>query len=245
MIKAVFIDIDETLTNSNREITQNTKNEIQRCINKGIKIILTSGRSRQEAIEYQEQAGTSPYIISSNGASCYDKINNVEIYNNPINKEKLKDLLEYSIQNQYKIKLNYENNLVLNRATYPDELDKIKSIEELKEIIQTKQIVQCVICHEQIEKMLTLKEYLSTKGQLQITSKDVSKGNAVIEICKYLNLNTNEIITIGDGENDISMLELTQNSYAMGNAIQNVKAVAKHETLTNDEEGVAEVLKQL
>lgn len=56
MIKAVFIDIDETLTNSNREITQNTKNEIQRCINKGIKIILTSGRSRQEAIEYQEQA---------------------------------------------------------------------------------------------------------------------------------------------------------------------------------------------
>ena len=41
------------------------------------------------------------------------------------------------------------------------------------------------------------------------------------------------------------MLELTHNSYAMGNAIQNVKVVAKHETLTNDEEGVAEVLKQL
>ena len=267
MIKAVFIDIDETLTNSNREITQNTKNEIQRCINKGIKIILTSGRSRQEAIEYQEQAETSPYIISSNGASCCDKINNVEIYNKPINKEILDDLLEYAIQNQYKIKLNYENKLVLNRATYPDELDKIKSIEELKEIIQIKQIVQCVICHEQIEKMLTLKEYLSTKGQLQIineskkiknpniapskiyycdiTSKEVSKGNAVIEICKYLNLNTNEIITIGDGENDISMLELTHNSYAMGNAIQNVKAVAKHETLTNDEEGVVEVLRQL
>lgn len=267
MIKAVFIDIDETLTNSNREITQNTKNEIKRCINKGIKIILTSGRSRQEAIEYQEQVGTSPYIISSNGASYYDKINNVEIYNKPINKENLKDLLEYSIQNQYKIKLNYENKLVLNRATYPDEQDKIKSIEELKEIIQTKKIVQCVICHEQIEKILALKEYISTKGQLQIineskkiknpnispskiyycdiTSKEVSKGNAVIEICKYLNLNTNEIITIGDGENDISMLELTHNSYAMGNAIEKVKAIAKHKTLTNDEEGVAEVLKQL
>ena len=246
MVKAVFIDIDETLTNSNREITQNTKNEIQRCINKGIKIILTSGRSRQEAIEYQEQAGTSPYIISSNGASCYDKINNVEIYNKSINKEILDDLLEYAIQNQYKIKLNYENKLVLNRATYPDEQDKIKSIKELKEIIQTKKIVQCVICHEQIEKILALKEYISTKiYYCDITSKDVSKGNAVIEICKYLNLNTNEIITIGDGENDISMLELTQNSYAMGNAMQNVKAAAKHETLTNDEDGVAEVLGQL
>ena len=267
MIKAVFIDIDETLTNSNREITQNTKNEIKRCINKGIKIILTSGRSRQEEIEYQEQVGTSPYIISSNGASCYDKINNIEIYNNPINKENLQDLLEYSIQNHYKIKLNYENKLVLNRATYPDEQDKIKLIEELKEIIQTKQIVQCVICCEQIEKILALKEYIYTKGQLQIineskkiknqnispskiyycdiTSKEVSKGNAVIEICKYLNINTNEIITIGDGENDISMLALTQNSYAMGNAMEKVKASAKHITLTNDEDGVAKVLKYL
>ena len=115
--------------------------------------------------------------------------------------------------------------------------------------------------------MLALKEYISTKRQLQIineskkiknpnispskiyycdiTSKEVSKENAVIEICKYLNLNNNEIITIGDGENDISMLELTQNSYAMGNAIEKVKASAKHITLTNDEEGVAEVLRQL
>lgn len=54
MIKAVFIDIDDTLLNSNREITNETKEAISRCIKKNIKIILTSGRSRNEAIEYQK-----------------------------------------------------------------------------------------------------------------------------------------------------------------------------------------------
>lgn len=43
---------------------------------KGIKIILASGRSRKEAIDYQKEFNTSPYIISSNGSSCYDQEKN-------------------------------------------------------------------------------------------------------------------------------------------------------------------------
>lgn len=51
---------------------------------KWCKIILTSGRSRREAMDFQEQIGTSPYIVSSNGASAYDAENGVEIYNERI-----------------------------------------------------------------------------------------------------------------------------------------------------------------
>lgn len=54
MIKAVFIDIDDTLLTNNREITKETK----------------------EAIDYQKEFNTSPYIISSNGSSCYDQEKN-------------------------------------------------------------------------------------------------------------------------------------------------------------------------
>ena len=43
MIKAVFIDIDDTLLNSERKVTENTKKKIEQCINNGIKIILASG----------------------------------------------------------------------------------------------------------------------------------------------------------------------------------------------------------
>ena len=107
MIKAVFIDIDETLTNSQREVTEKTKLEIKKCVENGVKIILTSGRSRREAMDFQEQIGTSPYIVSSNGASAYDAENGVEIYNERIDPQMVLQLIKYSRENGYRIKLNY------------------------------------------------------------------------------------------------------------------------------------------
>ena len=63
MIKAVFIDIDETLTNSQREVTKQTQDEIKRCVEKGIKIILTSGRSRKEAMAFQDRYKSIYYFV--------------------------------------------------------------------------------------------------------------------------------------------------------------------------------------
>ena len=64
-------------------------------------------------------------------------------------------------------------------------------------------------------------------------------------ICQYLNLDEKEIITIGDGENDISMFNITPNSVAMGNALEYIKKQAKYITSSNDEDGVAKVLEKL
>lgn len=268
MIKAVFIDIDETLTNSQREITKETQDEIKRCVEKGIKIILASGRSRKEAMDFQEQIGTSPYIISSNGASCYDAIEAKEIYNESLKKEVVKELLEYSKRNKYKLKLNYKDKLVLNEASFPDEKDKVKTIEELEKIIEEEDIVQCVVADSDIEKMKKFKMFLeenfydikivneskrlknpelkpSKSYYCDIASANVSKGRAILAVCKYLNLEKEEIVTIGDGENDVSMFETTPNSVAMENALESIKKQAKYLTATNDENGVAEVLKKL
>ena len=268
MIKAVFIDIDGTLKNSKKEISKKTQSEIERCIQKGIKIILTSGRSRKETIEYQEQLKTSPYIISSNGASCYDIERKKEIYNIPLKKQIAQQLLEYANKNNYNIKFNYKDKLVLNKAAYPDEKDKEKTIDELKNIIQDENIVQCVILNSDIEKMKKLKNFLkenfpetkivneskkienpdlkpSKKYYCDIVSMEVSKGTAVSEMCKYLNIKTEEIITIGDGENDVSMFNITPYSVVMGNALDNIKKHAKYKTATNDEDGVAKVLERL
>lgn len=78
-----------------------------------------------------------------------------------------------------------------------------------------------------------------------ITSATISKGKAVHMICQYLNLDEKEIITIGDGENDISMFNTTPNSVAMGNALEYIKKQAKYITSSNDEDGVAKVLEKL
>ena len=166
MIKAVFIDIDETLTNSKREVTEKTLDQIKRCIEKGILIILTSGRARKDAINYQKQIGASPYIISSNGASCYDELKKKEIFKEPIKKEVVKQLLEYAHENEYTIKFNYNEEMVLNKAAYPDEKDKEKTIQELINIIENEDIVQCVVSSPDIEKMMELKKYLEKNSMI-------------------------------------------------------------------------------
>lgn len=268
MIKAVFIDIDDTLTNSNREVSQRNREAIKKCIDKGIKIILTSGRSRKDALEYQRQIGTSPYIISSNGASVFDAENAKELYVQPVKKEIVRELLNYAVENDYRISFNYKDKLVMNKAFYPDEQDKVKGIDELKQIINSEKIIQCVVYNQDIEKMKKFKQNIeenikevkiineskrlknpelkpSKNYYCDIVSKHVSKGKAVEELCKYLEISIDEIIVIGDGENDISMFEITLNSVAMANGLDFVKEKAKYITKSNDEDGVAVVLEKL
>ena len=215
MIKAVFIDIDETLTNSQREVTEKTKLEIKKCVENGVKIILTSGRSRREAMNFQEQIGTSPYIVSSNGASAYDAENGVEIYNERIDPQMVLQLIRHSRENGYRIKLNYKDLLV--------ECVGIAVANESKRF-----------------KNPDLKP--SRNYYCDVASVKVSKGNAVKAVCEYFEIKPEEIVTIGDGENDLSMLGLTPNSVAMGNSLPEIKEKANYVTASNDEDGVAKVL---
>lgn len=265
MIKAVFIDIDETLTNSQREVTEKTKLEIKKCVENGVKIILTSGRSRREAMDFQEQIGTSPYIVSSNGASAYDAENGVEIYNERIDPQMVLQLIKYSRENGYRIKLNYKDLLVMNEAAYPDEKDKEVSYEELEKVAVEEQVVQCVITSTDFEKMRVFRDYIknecvwiavaneskrfknpdlkpSRNYYCDVASSKVSKGNAVKAVCEYFEIKPEEIVTIGDGENNLSMFELTPNSVAMGNSLLEIKEKANYVTASNDEDGVAKVL---
>lgn len=265
MIKAVFIDIDETLTNSQREVTEKTKIEIKKCVENGVKIILTSGRSRREAMDFQEQIGTSPYIVSSNGASAYDAENGVEIYNERIDPQMALQLIKHSRENGYRIKLNYKDLLVMNEAAYPDEKDKEVSYEELERVAVEEQVVQCVITSTDFEKMKVFRDYIknecvgiavaneskrfknpdlkpSRNYYCDVASVKVSKGNAVKAVCEYFEIKPEEIVTIGDGENDLSMFELTPNSVAMGNSLPEIKEKANYVTASNDEDGVAKVL---
>lgn len=265
MIKAIFIDIDETLTNSQREVTEKTKLEIKKCVENGVKIILTSGRSRREAMDFQEQIGTSPYIVSSNGASAYDAENGVEIYNERIDPQMVLQLIKHSRENGYRIKLNYKDLLVMNEAAYPDEKDKEVSYEELERVAVEEQVVQCVITSTDFEKMKVFRDYIknecvgiavaneskrfknpdlkpSRNYYCDVASSKVSKGNAVKAVCEYFQIKPEEIVPIGDGENDLSMFELTPNSVAMGNSLPEIKEKANYVTASNDEDGVAKVL---
>ena len=153
----------------------------------------------------------------------------------------------------------------MNEAAYPDEKDKEVSYEELERVAVEEQVVQCVITSTDFEKMRFFRDYIknecvgiavaneskrfknpdlkpSRNYYCDVASVKVSKGNAVKAVCEYFEIKPEEIVTIGDGENDLSMFELTPNSVAMGNSLPEIKEKANYVTASNDEDGVAKVL---
>ena len=72
----------------------------------------------------------------------------------------------------------------------------------------------------------------------------VSKGRAVKELAEKMGIGPDQVMTVGDFDNDLSMIEYAGYGIAMGNATPKVKAAAKYVTLTNDEDGVAAAIRK-
>ena len=80
---------------------------------------------------------------------------------------------------------------------------------------------------------------------LEFMAKDVSKGNAIKALCEKLNVSLSEVICFGDSLNDQSMFEVVGCAIAMGNANEELKAIADKITLDNDSNGIPATLKTL
>ena len=86
MYKIIFIDIDGTLRNNKKEISQRCKNVINNLVNKGMIIVLTSGRPNNYTEKISREINASQYIISSNGGNVYDYYNRKNLYTNVMDK---------------------------------------------------------------------------------------------------------------------------------------------------------------
>ena len=79
---------------------------------------------------------------------------------------------------------------------------------------------------------------------LEIFNLNTSKANALNKLEKMFDIKKEEMIAIGDGENDISMIEYAGVGVAMENALDNIKNKADYITLLNDEDGVSHVIRK-
>ena len=165
--------------------------------------------------------------------------------------------------------VNFIMNTEIGRFKLKDTDNKEDKIldEPIESFLEKTDVMQCLIQDKDFKKIKNLKkEVEQIKGTeiknqskaltdknykpKEVTYYDVadintSKGNAVKMVCKALDIDLKDTISIGDDYNDVSMFEVTGASIAMGNANEEVKKKAKYVTLTNNEEGVALVLENL
>ena len=259
-IKVIFIDLDGTLLNNKNEITKYSREIIQNAVQKGIYIILCSGRASKDIISKSKFVNAYPIIISDNGALVYDYETKTNIYQSKI---KLKELIE--IWNFTK-----ENNI---NIVYNSQLKRLKSKNSNKEgtIIYTAKeiednVTQIVVDTNNYDGIKKLKKLIETKYinletknfweftvansnevyfEMDITNKFNSKGNAINKVLGYLNIKKENSACFGDQINDFSMFESCGIKISMSNANYQLKQKADFITeYSNNEDGVAKFIEK-
>lgn len=265
MIKAIFIDIDGTLRNSERELSIKTINTIKNVTENGILVILCSGRPRKYTEKISRECFASKYIITSSGGNIFDYEQNKVLYINKMDKEAIIKLYEIANPADVRFIMNVGEGRVVNKVKHPDQ--EIKLGEDIRSFVYNNDVVQCTIADSDFDKIKNLIPKLEQVENVEIKNRhkslldikfkddktifcdivniDCNKGTAIKKLLKILNIKKEEAIAIGDDNNDLSMFEQVGYKVAVANAIDIVKEKADEITLSNDDDGVAVFLEKL
>lgn len=118
MYKLIAIDLDGTLLNSYGEVSEDNKKAIKKAINKGIEVVLTSGRMSDSVLSIADEVGANNYIISGNGSLIYDLKNEKILYNQCIPKDKVLKIVKICEENSIYYTINTEKYILAKSLNY-------------------------------------------------------------------------------------------------------------------------------
>jgi len=267
--KLVCIDVDGTLLNNNHKVTKRTKEIILQAHQLGVHIVISTGRMYTDAEYYSNLIGVKSPVIASNGAYIKEKDNDKVIFKDVLGDSLSLELLEIFRKHHIRpyfctpqkfyygnimFKLFYIATKILGTRSNTIDIEYVFSWDHWQKVLHKEKdnIVKSEIIYRDADLIYELRKELkkiaqleivdSSKYNIEITRKGVSKGKAVAMLATFYDLKREEIIAIGDSENDLSMIEYAGQGIAMGNASDIVKQRADYITDSNDHEGVANAI---
>ncbi|MFU0823568.1 sugar-phosphatase [Clostridium sp.] len=261
MYKLIALDMDGTLLDKNNIISKENQQAIKKAKDKGVKIVLATGRTLKGIKPYLEELDITDgnnYCVTCNGSIVINSSTNEIITKVLLNYEDLLYLYKLSkklniyihalttsncitpICNKYtKIEANMNRVSIeevdFNTISGPLEIIKILFVgpeEKISLAINT-------LPKEVYDKYTVVRSY---PYFLEFMHKEVNKGTGVESLAKKLHIKPSEIICVGDAENDLHMIKYAGLGVAMENAFPNVKKAADYITYSNNESGVAHVI---
>lgn len=267
--KMIAVDMDGTLLKDNKEVSDNNKEAIRKACDAGVKVVVCTGRIFTSAKAYAKIVGSMAPIIASNGAYIREKDKDEVVYEKKMEKEALLKIIKitkeagvyphiYTTNTVYTEKLIFSSK---NYATWNEALAEkdrviIEIVEDLSEVVESGRydFIKAVVMSDDLEKLNELRKKIgeevqiaimsSVPNNLEFTAYGTSKGNGVEILAKYYGISRDEVICIGDNENDISMIEYAGLGVAMENSSDEIKAIADYVTDSNEDDGVAKVIEK-
>lgn len=259
------LDLDGTLTDSKKRISERTKESIDKFITAGGTVALASGRPTfgvmpvAKILELDKKGG---YILSYNGGCFLDCKNNKQLFMKELTHEYL-PILEKQAK-EFGINLMTYNGdkayaLDIDEQYYMIEINinhfiRVKADPLTPQI--TFPIIKCLMTADgdylaKVEK--EMKKYWEGKLNivrsepyfLEVTEVGIDKASTITNMVKKLGKSVDNLICCGDGFNDLSMIRAAGIGVAMANAQERVRAAADYITKSNDEDGIVDVVENL
>lgn len=266
MIKLIALDMDGTLLNDKKELTQPQIEAIQQAVQKGIQIVLCTGRMLTGVKPFVQQLQLdkeNEYVIVNNGCSTHQTSDWGLIDWAALTPEQIKQLADDTTNQPWQLSLFDEDHYYIldeepnafaktdasHVFTQPVTLSLAEATQADRRFFQA-MFVGRKTDIDQLENQSASRlsqQYNVVRSQdtlLEILPHGTSKASALRQLAKHLHIDSSEIMAVGDANNDIEMLKFAGLSVAMGNANDLVKFISTAITDTNNNDGVAKAIRQ-
>ena len=256
----IALDLDGTLLTDEKKISTRTKQTVLTAMNEGHIVVIATGRPHRASIDYYNELGMTTPMVNFNGAlihhpkdrtwdfamhtpmpiktahriidACYDLgVHNIlaevmdDVYLDTFDQEIIDIFHETKKDSPYiignlKEKLTEDPTSVL---IYPKD-DHVKQLRDH--------------LNDYHAEVIEHRKWGAPWNIIEIIKKGLNKAVGLQKIADYYNIPQDRIIAFGDEDNDLEMIEYAGVGVAMGNAISELKNLSKHQTLTNEEDGI-------
>ena len=269
-IKALALDLDGTTLAPGGLLSERSIRTIDKCMQRGLKVIIATGRAPQAAEKYRTALGVEGPMIYLNGALVVDKPGSRTLFSTLLDIKAMEFCVDLSRElgiyyqvffpgdgDDSQVKIMTERDRP-EREMYHSKTGMSIKIADLKEVFYKSDVKGCLksMFIGEPERLVMLRRRLeehfsgsvnivqSMDNFLEIMNSRASKGQALCFVMELLSLKNEEVIAFGDEENDLPMFAVAGFSVAPSSAKDTVKAKADFVTGSNAEDGVAAFLEE-
>ncbi|KON88373.1 hypothetical protein AF332_17220 [Sporosarcina globispora] len=237
-IRLIALDMDGTLLNSKGEIPEDNRKAIQEAKEKGIKVILSTGRSRLTAGDHADSLELDSYLITVNGSEIFGP--DGELISRTSVDSKVMEWM-------WNLSQSHQTNFWATSCeqVWMDEMpENIHEHEWLKFGFDISDDKIRDLIHNELQTKGGLEITNSSLTNIEVNALGINKAKGIQKVTELLGISMENVMAMGDSLNDIAMIEESGWGVAMGNAQDIVKETANTVTGTNDEAGVAQAIRK-
>lgn len=268
--KMIVFDMDGTLLNPKKQITPGVRKALEDAVNAGKHVVVATGRAINEVNEYRDIFPLLSLIVFAGGSVVFDPKKDEIIWSKQFEKKVADEIFEISydwdIDKMYYVlsegigitELEQIDNMAYyHLAPYQKTFkNHIKQVPEIKNYYYKEELAleKINIFLPDAKKRPGLEQTLShlpvafassEPTCMEITPEGISKIDGLRVVADHLGATFEQMITVGDASNDLTMLRVAGCGVAMGNGTDEAKEAADYVTADNEHDGCAEVIYKL